>query len=305
MDSTQQQSLQNGVYAAVLTPLLPDYTCNHTQLAAHCLELLNQGCQGIALFGTTGEGASFSVQERIEALQRLMQNGIPAEKIILGNGSAGIADTIDLCHQALESGCTSLLIAPPSFYKNISDEGVLAFYRQVLHTIAEPALQILLYHIPQLSGVAISLPVIEVLRKEFPKNIIGIKESEGNLPFTKAILKKFPDFKVFVGNERHILEAVHSGGAGTICGIANAYPQLISSLYEQAKKAFPNLTAENTTFLDTFCKALDGLPFIPAIKALMQSRYGDVWELVRPPLTPLDQHTKKDLLSKLKNKLPF
>ncbi len=291
----QKQNLPDGVYAAVLTPLHADYTCNHTKLAEHCFAMVEQGCTGVALFGTTGEGPSFSLDERIDALQKLVGEGFNAGKIILANGSSGISDTVELCHEALKHSCAAVLIAPPSFYKNISDEGVLAFYRTIIQKIGDPRLRIILYHIPQLSGVPISVRVIEALRKEFPETVIGIKESEANLPFTKTLLEMFPGFKVFVGKESHIIESVHLGGAGSICGIANLYPELICSLYHQGKKAY----CPNPTSLDAVFAALKGLPFIPAAKALMEKREGEAWHTIRPPLLPLESTQREFFLSAL------
>lgn len=287
MNKTQfkHDPLPNGVYAAVLTPMHADLSCNHKKLAPHCFDLIQRGCNGIALFGTTGEGPSFSVAERLEALEELISQGFDPKKIVLGNGSSGISDTVELSREALKHGCAAVLIAPPSFYKDITDSGVLAFYRAIIERIANPNLRIILYHIPQFSGVPLSLKVIEVLRKEFPEIVIGIKESEGNLPFTKSIVEKFPDFKVFVGNEKQIIEAVHLGGAGAICGVANLYPELICSLYSQGREA----NCPNPESIELFFKALNGIPFISAAKLLMEKREGKGWQFVRPPLLPLDK----------------
>lgn len=287
--------LKEGVYAAVLTPMHPDLSCDHKTLASHCFDLVRRGCSGIALFGTTGEGPSFSLVERLEALQRLTLAGFDPAKIILANGSSGISETVKLGREAVNLKCAALLIAPPSFYKNITDDGVLAFYREIIQRIANPDLPILLYHIPQFSGVPISLEVIQQLHQEFPEVVVGIKESEGNLSFTKQILERFPNFKVFVGNEKQIIDSVYLGGAGTICGIANLYPELICSLYQEGKKGLsPNPESLNATFT-----ALKSLPFIPAAKALMKQREGDVWRTVRPPLVSLSKNEAERFLSSL------
>jgi 4-hydroxy-tetrahydrodipicolinate synthase len=296
LNDLEKRGLPDGVYAAVLTPMRSDFSCDHKKLASHCIELIRQGCTGVALFGTTGEGPSFSLAERIEALQKLILGGLAPEKIILANGSSGIWDTVALGHEVLKHGCGALLIAPPSFYKNISDEGVLAFYREIIQKIANPKLRILLYHIPQLSGVPISLKIIETLREEFPEIVIGIKESEGNLPFAKAILEAFPGFKVFVGKESHIIESVHLGGSGTICGIANLYPELICSLYSQGKEA----NSPNPAAIENVFKALNGIPFIPAAKSLMESRQGEIWHALRPPLIPLSTVQRELFISALR-----
>jgi 4-hydroxy-tetrahydrodipicolinate synthase len=289
-------SLADGVYAAALTPMRSDFSCDHKKLASHCFDLIEQGCSGVALFGTTGEGPSFSVAERVETLRKLVLEGFDPKKIILGNGSSGIFDTVELCREALKQGCAALLIAPPSFYKNVADVGVLGFYREIIQRVGNPNLRMILYHIPQFSGVPISLKVIETLCQEFPEIVIGMKESEGNLPLTKSLLARFPGFKVFVGHEGHIIESVHLGGAGAICGIANLYPTLICSLYSQGLKA----NAPNPPSLNAILKALQGIPYISAAKAVMERREGKMWQTLRPPLVPLDEIQRELFISALR-----
>lgn len=293
--ANQKNDLLNGVYAASLTPMHADLSCDEELLSLHCQHLIEKGCTGIALFGTTGEGPSFSVDERIRVLRKLISSGFDPQKIILGNGSSGISDTVELAQEALKHNCAALLIAPPSFYKNVTDEGVAQFYREIIQKTDDPNLRVILYHIPQFSGVPISLKVIETLHQEFPEIVIGIKESEGNLSFTKAILEKLPQFKVFVGNEKQIIESVHLGGAGTICGIANIYPELICSLYHQGKKGI----SSNPPAIDGVFKALNGIPFIPAAKALMKKREGGNWHSVRAPLMPLTSSQSDKFISDL------
>ena len=277
--------LSDGIYAAALTPMHSNFSCDHKKLFSHCTDLIERGCRGIALFGTTGEGPSFSLHERTETLARLISQGLDPSKIILANGSSGIQDTIDLGREAVKQRCAAFLVAPPSFYKNVTDLGVLAYYRTIIEKIGSPNLRLLLYHIPQFSGVPISLEIIATLQKEYPKIVIGIKESEGNIAFTKSILKAFPKFKVFVGNERQITESALLGGAGAICGIANLYPEWLCSQVSE-------------TNLDLLFKALEGLPFIPAAKALMEKREGKIWHTIRPPLISLRFDQKELFLSK-------
>lgn len=272
------KTLHEGIYAAALTPMHSDLSCNSELLKGHCFDLIKRGCQGIALFGTTGEGPSFSVSERIEALKSVVSQGLDPKKIILGNGSSSIPDTVDLAKAALELGCQNLLIAPPSFYKKITDAGLSAYYRTIIQKINHPHLRVLLYHIPQYSGVPITLPVIRTLLKEFPKTMIGLKESEGNLTFTKEILKEFPGFQLFVGNESQIIEAVSLGASGSICGIANLFPELIVSLFHQGKKGM----GPNPPEFEKVYRSFKERPFIPGAKAMMN------WHTVRPPLQAID-----------------
>jgi 4-hydroxy-tetrahydrodipicolinate synthase len=262
----------------------------------HAFDLIQRGCAGVALFGTTGEGPSFSVEEKKEALDRLIFEGLDPQKIILGNGSAGFMETVDLAKAALKQGCLALLIAPPSFYKNVTEEGIIAYYREIIQRVNDNRLKVILYHIPQYSGVPITLGVIRALSQEFPSVIVGIKESEKNLAFSKEILRNLPGCKVFVGNEGQIIEVVHFGGSGAICGIANLYPELMALLYEKGKKE----NAPNPPLLDKIFASLKNIPFIASAKALLaKKRNEEEWSHIRPPLTRLSNEQKELLLSSL------
>ena len=275
-----KSALENGIYAAVLTPLNADYSCNNELLASHCKNLINRGCSGIVLFGTTGEGPSFSVAEKIHTLETVIALGLDPKKIILANGSSNLPDSIALAKCAIENTCLASLIAPPSFYKNISEEGICNFYREIIHKVGNPKLQILLYHIPQYSGVPLSLPIVKTLMAEFPDIVVGLKESEGNLAFTKSLLQEVPQCKVYVGKESQIYEAVHLGAAGGICGKANLYPELICSLLEH----------DNTKELEKTAPLFANRPFIACCKAILATNDTPHWNRLRAPLTPVSMN---------------
>ncbi len=278
--------LPRGVYAAVLTPLREDLSCDVDALAEHSMDVIARGCQGVVVLGTTGEGASFSTQERTETLQALIARGVDPKRILLANGGASILDTVELAREGIRHGCPAILVCPPTFFKGVSEQGVLDYYREVIHRVDNPQMKVFLYHIPQLSGVPITLRIIETLKDEFPGVVIGIKESEGNWPFTTQILEQFPGFQVFVGHEGHITEAVSRGASGAICGMANLYPERICSLMNQPSPK-----------LEPFFQAIQGLHFISAFKVLLAQKKGEKWLRMRPPLVPLDQSQRDTLLS--------
>ncbi len=298
---TEQQcpALEPGVYAAALTPLHPDLTCHFEELADHCQDLIHRGCNGVVLFGTTGEGPSFSLDERLQAYEKIIERGVDPQKIILANGGSNIPETVELTKAYLKCNSPAILITPPSFFKHVSEEGVIAFYREIIQKVNDPNLRIILYHIPQFSGVPITLGIIAVLRQEFPEIVVGLKESEGNLAWMKRIIAAHPGFKVFVGNEKQIIEAVHCGAAGSICGIANLYPELICSLYFQGKQN----SQENPTQLNDFFEAMKGYHFISVFKAWMEKSKGEAWHCIRPPLLPLNTEQKNAFISKLERKI--
>ncbi len=279
----QRSEKFTGIYAASLTPLKADLTCDYDAYADHCKDLIAQGCSGVVLFGTTGEGSSFSVAERQEGIQAIIDRGVDPQNIIVSVGCPSVEDTVRLTQTALLAKCAAVLMMPPYFFKNVSDAGIIAFYREVIQKVNNPDLKVFLYHIPQFSGVRISLDVIRTLHAEFPNTIIGMKESEGNFELVQAILKEFPHFQLLVGNETMIADAVSLGAVGGVSGIANICPQLICSLYKGK---------ERQSEIEAFMKILASHHFIPATKSVLEQQKGASWSLLRPPLAPLTSEHK-------------
>jgi 4-hydroxy-tetrahydrodipicolinate synthase len=288
--------MNNGIYAASLTPLRADDQCAYQELADHCQNLLTRGCEGILIFGTTGEGPSFSLEERKKALKALIDLGVDPKRLLLGNSFSALEDAVELTRYALSLNCSTMLLSPPFFFKNVRDSGVLAFYREFIKRVAHSDLKILLYHIPSYTAVPISIEVIEALRQEFPQTVVGIKESSGDLSFTKQILAQFPGFKVFVGNEVQITEAVQAGAAGGINGLANIFPEMVCSLYNFGRDpSQPDANEE----MQKIVRVLKNYPILPAIKCLAWKVKGPSWHLLRAPLLPLDHKQKEQLIQQI------
>ncbi|MCE5316070.1 MAG: dihydrodipicolinate synthase family protein [Parachlamydia sp.] len=279
-----------GIYAAAATPMLLDLSCNYDKLAGHYRDLIARGCTGIILLGTTGEGPSFSIEERKKAIQTMIPMGIDPLRCIVGVACCAVVEAVELIQQAANLRYSAAMIAPPFYFKGVSDDGVIAYYREIIRKA--PGIKVILYHIPQFSGVPITLPIIQTLSEEFPDVVIGIKESEGNLDLTRAILRQYPGFKVFVGNETQISEAIEAGAAGAISGLANIFPELICRLYEgQGRQAD----------VERIIESLQGYPLFPALKSLLESRKGASWHAMRPPLIPLDEVRRMALSDALKD----
>lgn len=284
-----------GVWCAVLTPFdaagLPD----SARLARHVRRILAAGVDGIALFGTTGEGQSLSLKERREGLDALLAAGIASSRIVAATGCASLPETIELTRHAVQSNCAGALVLPPFFFKAVTDEGVFASYARVIDGVADARLPLYLYHIPEVSSVAISSSVIERLAIAFPGVLAGVKDSEGNLDHTLRLLSRFGDLAIFVGFEPHLPAALAAGGAGTICGIANLFPRLLRRLYDHA------LTADyhdDLKRLETFIAALERYPLFAAFKALQaELADDDGWAALRPPLVALDSQSQRAWLA--------
>jgi 4-hydroxy-tetrahydrodipicolinate synthase len=280
-----------GVWCATLTPLTAEGAPDHRRLAEHVRRLFAAGVDGIAPFGTTGEGQSFTVGERREGVAALIDAGIPAGRIVAATGCAALPDTIELTRAAVQAGCAGALVLPPFFFKGVSEEGVYASYAQLIDAVADPRLSLYVYHIPQVTEVAIPHDVIARLVRAYPGAIKGIKDSEGALDHTLRLLARFPELAVFVGHEPHLPAALASGGAGTICGVANLYPRLMRRLHDGAVAGD---VAADLARVEAFVATLPGVPLFAAFKALLSTLYADpAWAALRAPLVPLDAATRR------------
>ena len=165
-----------GVWSPALTPLDENLAPDAMRGAEHMKWLLQSGCHGIALFGTTSEATSFSVEERMDYLDAILAAGVPASQLMVGTGCCAITDSVRLSNHALKSGCEKVLMLPPFYYKGVSDDGVYASYAEVLERVGSASLQLYFYHFPKLSMVPISHAVIERVTKAYPHNVAGLKD---------------------------------------------------------------------------------------------------------------------------------
>ena len=287
-----------GVWTAVLTPLEVDGRVAYDVLVAHCQSLFARGIDGVTLFGTTGEGQSFTVIERRQALEQLLAAGIPTDRVIVGTGCAALAETAELSRHAAAFGVAGILALPPFFFKSLSDDGVYAAFASLCDMLKGVRTQMILYHIPQVSAVAVAPAVVARLARSYPGLIAGVKDSSGDWENTASLLKLTPDLAIMVGHEPYLPRLLKAGGVGTICGIANYRPDLIRRLYDSAGKP------EETTLVsvvEKVCSLVTGVPFVPALKALMAEQTGEKrWLNVRPPLTIPDVAELQRLVSAAK-----
>ncbi|MFO1310943.1 MAG: dihydrodipicolinate synthase family protein [Burkholderiales bacterium] len=281
--------LIDGLWCATLTPLAESGAIDHARFAAHVQWLLSQGVRGIAPFGTTGEGQSFSVDERRQGLDALL-SAIPSRRVLPGTGCASLEDTIALTRHATQAGCIASLVLPPFFWKGPSDEGLYAWYARLIDGVNDPRLRIFLYHLPQVSSVPLSIDLVARLAHDFPGTIAGIKDSQGSWDNTAALLARVPQLAIVIGHEPDLPRLVAAGGAGTICGVANAYPHLVQALLAA------DASADTRARIAKFVEILFMQPFLPAFKSIVADRTGDArWCDVRPPLVPLSEAQRRVL----------
>ena len=217
----------SGVFSAALTPVKNDLSINKDLYLRHCQYLMRQGHDGLGIFGTTGEASSFSVKERKESLEFLLLNKIDPKVLIPGTGSSSINEAIDMTKHAVNYKVKAILLLPPFYYKNVSDEGLINYYRHVIEKVGDNEMQYILYHIPQYSYAPISFKMIEILLKLYPNNIVALKDSSGDGDRMMKIIKYFNDFAVFCGHDSLALNIVKRGGAGAITAGTNICGKLL------------------------------------------------------------------------------
>ncbi len=280
----------SGVYCAAITPINKDFSVNKDLYLRHCQSLMRKDLDGLVLFGTNGEASSFSIQEKIECIQFLVDNRIDPKVMITGTGSSSLKEAIKLNKFSENIGVKASLLLPPFYFKNVTDDGVLDYYRRVIEETGNNAFKFLLYNIPQHSGVTINFNIIETLLNLYPNNVVGLKDSTGNLDSMLKTIKYFNDFSVFCGNGALALQTSKRGGAGAITGDANITAKLLSFIIHNFKDEksihnFSNLqsllenirnvlgTHEQVSLLKAYYSVADNMP---------------EWNKLMPPLVNIE-----------------
>jgi 4-hydroxy-tetrahydrodipicolinate synthase len=264
-------------------PFTHDLEPDAGRFAQHCRWLLDSGV-GLAVFGTNSEANSLSVAERMRLLDALLTAGIDPVKLMPGTGCCAFPDTVELTRQAVGAGCAGVLMLPPFYYKNPSDDGLFRSYSEVIQRVGDGRLRIYLYHIPPVAQIPLSLALIERLIREYPGTVAGIKDSSGDWSNTEALLQHFQSdsFDVFCGSEVFLLQTLRGGGAGCITATGNVNPAAIVDLYARWKNPGAE---EKQAELTAMRRAFEIMPMIPSMKtAIAWKRNDEQWRNVRPPL---------------------
>jgi 4-hydroxy-tetrahydrodipicolinate synthase len=289
-------ALYGGVNAAVLTPMNADLSIDLDRMVGHCRWLLANGCDGLAVLGTTGEANSLGIRERLTVLEGLIARGIPAESMLPGTGTTAITDTVVLTRKAQELGCRGALLLPPFYYKNPSDDGLLAYFNEVIQRVAGD-IMIYLYNFPQQSAIPFSVEFIGRLLKANPGKIKGIKDSSGNFENSLSYVEAFArdGFEVYAGDDTLLLPLLKLGGAGCITAAGNMNSVAAAKVYANADN--PAGDAAAVTLAATR-KAAISVPLIPGLKALKARQTDDAgWLNIRPPHLKLDAEQRAKLFA--------
>jgi 4-hydroxy-tetrahydrodipicolinate synthase len=280
-----------GIWPALLTPLRADLSIDHARFAAHARRLLEAGCGGVTPFGTTGEGPSFTVAERLDAVDALVAAGVPAARMLVSVSCAAGPDAIALVRHAQDVGAWGVLLLPPFYFKGVSDAGLVDALSQVIDAVADRPLRVVLYHIPQVAAVSLSHGVIAEMLRRYPKNIVAIKDSQCDRAHSLALAEAFmapgsPQMGVHVGNELDLPALAARGSRGAVSGLANFMPRVVHRLATEPDAA---RTAAEHARVERLLGWLGGYALIPALKAIMAAQTGDAaWLRLRAPLVALD-----------------
>ena len=289
----------SGVWCPVLTPVDGDLKPDPGRFVAHARWLLEEGCHGLVVFGTTGEANSFAVDERIELLEAVVAAGLPRERMLVGTGCCALTDTVRLTRHALSLGIPGILALPPFYYKNNSDEALFGSFDQVIQRVGDENFRLYLYHFPGLSGVPITPGLLDRLAAAYPGILAGVKDSSGDWNNTRLLIERFPELAIFPGAETLLLPALRAGGAGCISASCNVNTRPIRKLYDDFAAGADD-TEEQQERLVAVRKILQLRPMIPVMKHLIaDERREPDWRRVRPPLLPLPDVEARALASEL------
>lgn len=280
-----------GVYCAAATPLKADGTPDLALFGAHTRLLIEEGCHGIAMLGSTGEANSFSARERMALLEAAIAGGTRPDQLIPGTSSCSVTEAVELTRHAVQAGVKAVVMLPPFYYTAYSDESLFRFYASIIEKVADDRLKIILYHIPMLTGVPLSHSLIAMLRDAFPQIVVGIKDSDGKIENMHEMSKRFDGFGVLAGADPLLLPVLQGGGAGCITASSNVVARELRYVYDHwndpAKAA--EVAAAQQVIVD-WRNLTNSYTQLPTVKAMLAKRRGNLgWLNVHPPFSRLSQ----------------
>ena len=282
-------SIKKGIYAASMTVINKDLSVNLDATIKHAENLIQQGCHGIVIGGSTGMMQLISSDEKRKLIDKISISKFK-DNFIFGTGANSLSENTMLMKRCLENGIDRFLIMPSAYYK-YNDEGTYAFYSNIVQQIPES--KIILYNFEKLSGYKFSVNIIEKLVKNFPKQIVGVKDSTYNLYETI----KIPNFMIFPGSETKLLKGLELGCSGIISAICNVTASLARKVYDDF------INKKKQTFNERLCsirKVFDNYNLISGLHSFLSCE-NKKYEVVLPPLNLLTKEQEKKMMAELKN----
>ena len=284
---TATYTLPKGAFAAALTPLDRSLAPDHDAFVRHARALLEDGCDGLAVLGSTGEANSLTLDQRLSLIETAAAR-LPGDRLMIGTGACAVDDAVTLTRASLAAGVSSVLVLPPFFYKPVSDDGVFAYFERLIVSVADDRLRVFLYNFPKLTGFAFGAPLIERLHRRFGPVIAGMKDSSGDWESMRSLCNVVPDFALYAGTERYLLDILDQGGAGCITATANLTSNLCQTVYQAWLSGDRAAAERHQARLTETRLTMQQLPLVPLQKAIMRRLSGDdIWTRMLPPFTPL------------------
>jgi len=278
-----------GLSAALITPFRADGLVDLPRLLRHANYVLDQGCDTITLFGTTGEGFSIGMRERAAMIGAVLAGGVEANKLNAGVTATTVADAVEQSRLALDFGARGLLLAPPFYFKGPDEDGLFSWFSDVIQGIGGDARGVILYHIPGQTAVPLSVALVDRLKQAFPGVITGVKDSSGDSATAEAFLAAHGELAILVGDERQLAGAMRKGAQGSICGLANIAPRLLRDVIHEAR---------DNPLIVPLVDLIVSYPVMPAVKALVAHIHDDDEYLrMRAPLVDLPEKDRTALVS--------
>ena len=243
----------------------------------------------MTLFGTTGEGPSVAPREREATAAGLVRAGIAPEKLVEGVIACSVEEAAESTRAALRRGAKAVLLAPPFYFRPVPDDAVFAWFTEVFGSVGEGLRDVILYHIPSLTGISLSIELIARLRTAFPAAITGVKDSAADAQASMRLIDAHGDLAILVGDETYLGRACAAGAAGSICGLANLVPEAIIAVAASGRDD-PRIQA--------LVDAINRHPMIPIVKALVAHlRREPAWATTAPPLPTLPAAAVREVLT--------
>ena len=290
-----------GVVTAVLTPIDPLGKPDLERLQRHIRQLDKDGSNALLLMGTTGEGPSFGLAER-EAILVSAIEAAGKMQVMAQTGCASLADTVQLTRQAFAHGIQTVTIIPPFFFKGVSDTGLYAYYSQILDEAIPSWGRLMLYHIPQVTQVPISIGLVEMLLNRENTRVAGIKDSSGSIEHLREYCDHFPQLSIFTGNDHLILESLKAGAVGCVTGVVNVFTSLAVEIVQAFSSGNPEAEELQREFTAIWRVLERYQPYTTLLKALLALRYEDPgWISVRPPLERMLPAPLEEMIAELQS----
>jgi 4-hydroxy-tetrahydrodipicolinate synthase len=272
------QKKLSGVIAAIVTPVQEDGAPDLDRATKLARFLLDNGCDGLNVLGTTGEATSFSLDERKSVMSAYKRAGLPLDRLMVGTGAAAVADAVALTRHAAELGFAGALVLPPFYYKGVPDDGLVAYIDTILQSTASKPVPIYLYHFPAQSGLPWHIDLLRRLLKNSNKRIVGLKDSSGDMTYARAAAALDPEFAVFPSTEAALLEARSGAFAGCISATANLNADLCARAWHSGDAAALDAAV-------TIRRLFEGKALVSGVKALLSHIHGDpAIARMKPPL---------------------